>query len=191
MADLDDLVDLAAAAATAAAHGRSPTPAELDRLPPALRDRRGAFVTLHVAGALNGCIGTMGGEGPLAHEVQRLAVDAALHDPRLPALGVDDLRSLEVEVSVLSPRSPIPCRGRAELVAALRPGIDGLVIASGPHRAVFLPDVWAQLPNPDAFLDHLLAKARLQPGTWPTDARAERFTTERASRRWRPTDDQP
>ena len=72
-----------------------------------------------------------------------------------------------------------------ELVAALRPGTDGLLIAAGAHRAVFLPDVWDQLPAPSEFVDHLYRKAGLAPGTWPPGMTALRFTTERFERSFR------
>ena len=43
----------------------------------------------------------------------------------------------------------------------LVPGIDGLVIAEGMHRATFLPQVWEQLREPETFLAHLKRKAGL------------------------------
>jgi AmmeMemoRadiSam system protein A len=178
------LVDIAAEAIDDALAGRRTAPRSPAELPAALRERRGAFVTLEVGGGLNGCIGTIEGDAPLAHDVARLAVEAAFADPRLPALRTEDLPELEIEVSVLSPLQPLPCASRPELLDALRPGTDGLLIGAGRHRAVFLPDVWASLPEPEAFLDHLLRKAGLRPGSWPRGAWAQRFTTQRASRRW-------
>jgi AMMECR1 domain-containing protein len=51
------------------------------------------------------------------------------------------------------------------------------------RRGVFLPDVWSHLPRPDDFLDHLLLKAAIRPGTWPEGMQAWRFTTRKAVRR--------
>lgn len=176
------LLDLAEAAILGA-FGLRGAPPPPDPRPGWLDEAHGAFVTLTVDGQLNGCIGQIDRPDPLATAIGRLALDAAFDDPRLPALAPSDLPGLEIEVSVLSPMAPIPCRDRAELLLQLRPGIDGLLIAAGGRRAVFLPDVWAQLPGPGAFFDHLLAKAGLRPGGWPSGLRAWRFTTERFRRR--------
>ena len=154
-----------------------------DPLPRWADEALGAFVTLTVDGRLNGCIGQIDQPQPLRAAIGRLAVDAALHDPRLPSLRPSDLASLEIEVSVLSPLAPIACRDRAALLDQLRPGTDGLLVAAQGRRAVFLPDVWDQLPLPDQFLDHLLAKAGLAPGGWPPGLQAWRFTTEQFRRR--------
>jgi AmmeMemoRadiSam system protein A len=189
LAELDEaamvaLVGIAEGAIDDALAGRAQHMVDLGDLPPALRVARGAFVTLRVDGALNGCIGSMAGEGALAHHVARLALEAAFEDPRLPPLGAQDLPGLEIEVSVLSPLEPVPCGTRAELLAAVRPGTDGLVIGAGRHRGVFLPDVWKSLGEPEAFLDHLQAKAGLRPGSWPAGTWAQRFTTQRCTRAW-------
>lgn len=149
---------------------------DLERLPPELSGPGGAFVTLHVGGQLNGCIGTIESADPIALSVARLAVQSAFEDPRLPALRRQDLPQLEIEISLLSTPHPIPASTRAELLANLRPGADGLILAAGRFRAVFLPVVWRQLPDPDEFLDHLLRKAGLPTFGWPDGIRAEVFT---------------
>lgn len=152
-------------------------------LRPALARPAAAFVTIHVDGRLNGCIGTVEASEPLGRAVDRLARDAALADPRLPPLRADQLARTDLEVSVLSPGEPLPAGDRQELLAALRPGRDGLVLAAGGRRALFLPDVWDQLPDPDDFVDHLLDKARLPRRPWPRGLRAERFATRAWHRR--------
>ena len=64
--DAELLLDLADASVIAGLTGRPvPLPA-LDALPAALRREVGAFVTLTVEGALNGCIGNIEGAEPLA-----------------------------------------------------------------------------------------------------------------------------
>lgn len=140
-----------------------------------------------MAGALNGCIGSLDGDEPLAHAVGRLAVAAAFHDPRLPALRPADRAALSVEISLLSPRAPIEASDQEELAAALRPGEDGVVVQVGHRRGLFLPDVWAQLPHPIDFLTHLWRKAGLRPGSWPSGLEASRFVTQRFERGSRPT----
>ncbi len=140
-------------------------------------------MTLTVAGELNGCIGNVEGIEPLGHAVARLALSAAFDDPRLPALRPVDYPHLTIELSLLSGLSTIAAGSRADLLRALRPHHDGVVVTAGPRQGLFLPSVWEQLPSPDEFLDHLWIKAGLTPRTWPTDLRAFRFTAQAYRRR--------
>jgi AmmeMemoRadiSam system protein A len=180
--DVELLLDVADDAIERALAGQRPKPPALDSLPPALRVPRGVFVTLRVGGELNGCIGAVDGVEPLGPAVARLAVSAAFGDPRLPALRPADRARLTIEISLLSPLVPIAAAGREELLSSLRPGTDGLVVAARGRRALFLPAVWEQLPQPDRFVDHLWAKAGLTPGTWPKGIETFRFTAEQHER---------
>ena len=90
---------------------------------------------------------------------------------------------------MLSSGEPVAASTRAELLATLRPGLDGLVLDAGGHRALFLPGVWCQLPDADAFVDQLLAKAGLPRRPWPRGLQAQRFTTRRWRRRLGPPPD--
>ena len=183
----DLLLDLAEAALDRALSGDHPELPALADLPPGLRRSGDAFVTLHVAGELNGCIGALDTSEPLGHAVVRLTLAAAFADPRLPVLRPGDRTHLAIEVSLLSPRSPIPARSLDELAAALHPGRDGVVVRAGRRRGLFLPDVWDQLPDRHAFLARLWHKAGLRPGTWPNGLVASRFHTQRHERHLSPT----
>jgi AMMECR1 domain-containing protein len=72
----------------------------------------------------------------------------------------------------------MPADTRGCVLEWLRPGRDGLLLVARSARGTFLPSVWAKLADPDAFLDHLLAKAGLPPHGWPADAKVWRYTTE-------------
>jgi len=181
--EVEHLLDLAEASIVDGLRGRRPVPPSSSALPVRLREPVGAFVTLTVGGALNGCIGTVDGVEPLGVAVARLAWSAAFADPRLPALRAGDYRHLTIEVSILSALVRIPAASRAELLGQLRPGTDGLVIEAGRRKGLFLPSVWEQLPDPDEFLDRLSCKAGLPPRSWPDDLEASRFTAEKHSRR--------
>lgn len=170
------LLRLARAAIDAALAGKSTDSATADD--PAL-DRPGAcFVSLHRHGALRGCIGNITPLPTLREAVTHNAVAAALRDPRFPALTPAELADTTIDISVLSALTPLPAHSEAALLAALRPGVDGLQISAGNRRAVFIPAVWDQLPQPRAFLDHLRAKAGMPTHGWPPDMHAERFTAE-------------
>lgn len=70
------------------------------------------------------------------------------------------------ELSFWRPRADIPLVLRLDLLNKLRPGIDGVIIKKGFHQSTFLPQVWEQLPDKKAFLNHLCLKAGLSENAW-------------------------
>jgi AmmeMemoRadiSam system protein A len=138
---------------------------------------RAAFVTLKKNEELRGCVGTMNAWRPLVADVAENAAAAALEDRRFSPVTLTELADLEIAISLLSGLSRIPAETEAELVAQLRPGIDGLVLRDLKRQAIFLPQVWAQLDNPRAFLDHLKVKAGLAEDYWSSALIFERFTS--------------
>lgn len=153
-------------------------PVDLERFAPLLRAPGASFVTLHVFGALRGCAGSLVPTLPLALDVARSAHRAAFLDSRFPPLGEFDLGGLHIHVSVLGPLEPLAVTSEDELVRGLRPGIDGLVIEDGPHRATFLPAVWRQLPDARGFVHALQHKAGLPEGHWSPSTRTFRYGVE-------------
>ena len=145
--------------------GEEPPPVNLDALPESLSRDGACFVTLTKRGELRGCIGSLEARRPLVEDVRANAMAAAFHDPRFPPVRTEELDDLCVEVSVLSAPQPLSYDGPDDLIAKLRPGVDGVVIESGSNRATFLPQVWDKLPDPHQFLGQLCRKAFL-----PTDA---------------------
>jgi len=173
-----ELSAIACAAVVAAARGeRYSLPS-----PPAgaLAAPGASFVTLHRDdGALRGCIGSIEPRRPLAEDVAANARAAALDDGRFAPVGADELSRMLLEISLLSPLTPLVVDSRPALLAALRRGVDGLLIDDGVRRATFLPSVWQQLPEADRFLSQLERKAGLPVGGWPRGLRVFRYTTER------------
>ncbi len=133
---------------------------------PELEEKAGAFVTLEKGGQLRGCIGYIEPIKPLWVAVKENAVNAALNDPRFPPVRPEELPSLDVEVSVLTPPEPYHYESPEELLDFLEREKPGVVLSYGPYRAVFLPQVWEQLPEPELFLDELSLKAGLPPEVW-------------------------
>jgi AmmeMemoRadiSam system protein A len=120
----------------------------------------GAFVTLHRDGQLRGCVGQVESPGPLADTVARAAVNAALHDSRFSPVEADEIRDLEIEISVLSPLEPIAPE-------AIIVGRHGLMIVQGEHRGLLLPQVAAERRWPcRVFLEEACAKAGLPRESW-------------------------
>lgn len=133
-----------------------------------LQQKRGTFVTLKEHGELRGCIGCITAGSSIVEEVKRNALHAAFDDSRFRPVDKKELAVIEVEVSILTAPTPLIYATAAELIRALRVGIDGVIILKNGHSATFLPQVWEQLPRPDDFLDHLCRKACLPAEVWRT-----------------------
>ncbi len=127
---------------------------------------RGVFVTLHKAGELRGCIGSLTGSEPILAGVRRFALCAAFEDNRFSPLRSDEFELIDIEVSVLTKPSVLNYGDGNELVAMLRPDVDGVIVRKGFSSATFLPQVWKQLPDPENFLLHLCLKAGLPGDSW-------------------------
>ena len=144
---------------------------------PGLSAPAATFVTLRSPeGELRGCIGSLEAERPLVVDVAENAYRAAFHDPRMEPIAPAELPALRIEISVLSEPEELPVHSREDLLAALRPGEDGLIVSDGGRRATFLPQVWEQLPTQDAFVDAIWEKAGRAPSHWSPTARAWRYT---------------
>jgi AmmeMemoRadiSam system protein A len=133
---------------------------------PALQEKRGTFVTLKINGQLRGCMGCLTPSETILEGILRNALNAAFNDPRFPALTVPELEETEIEISILTSPRELQYKGGDDLLAKLRPNIDGVIISKGPARATFLPQVWEQLPGTEDFLAHLCRKAGLSPDEW-------------------------
>jgi AmmeMemoRadiSam system protein B/AmmeMemoRadiSam system protein A len=175
------LVLLAAASIDHGLEHAKPLPVDLAEHPEALRQPGACFVTLKRNGQLRGCIGSPQAHRPLVQDVTDNAFKAAFRDPRFPALTPGEREGLDLSIAVLSPQTPMSFADEADFMAQLRPGRDGLIIADGPRRALFLPAVWDQLPDPKAFVQHLKRKAGMPPDHWSPAFQAWRFVTEAVS----------
>jgi len=125
----------------------------------------GAFVTLHVSGALRGCIGTAEGGGRLGRVVAHCAAAAAREDPRFRPLKPVDLDALAIEISVLS--LAVRVTHPDDLVI----GRHGVMVEHAGRRGLLLPQVAASRGWTAAtFLDHVCLKAELPADAWRTGA---------------------
>ncbi|MDP2929681.1 MAG: AmmeMemoRadiSam system protein B [Candidatus Omnitrophota bacterium] len=127
-----------------------------------LNQSMGAFVTLHEAGELRGCIGNMVGQGPLYQTIADMAIEAATGDPRFQKLSVGEIDKIDIEISVLSPLQKVKNSDEIKI-----PG-HGVIVKRGFNSGVYLPQVanetgWSK----EEFLTSLCAhKARLAPDAW-------------------------
>jgi len=139
------------------------------------------FVTLNLHGRLRGCIGSLEAHRPLIDDVRHNAVAAAFRDPRFPPLTKEEFAAVQIEVSLLSPPERISFKSEQDALAQLHPGQDGVILEYGRSRATYLPQVWAQLPEPVDFIGNLKEKAGLPADFWSDDIRLSRYSVRKYS----------
>ena len=160
------LLKIARQALEHAVRGETLPQIDLEELPPALREQGASFVTLTIDDRLRGCIGALDACQPLALDVQEHAVAAARQDYRFPQVKPAELPHIQIEVSALTPRTPLEYTHPQDLITKLRPHIDGVILQDGMRKATFLPQVWDKLPEPEVFLSHLCQKMGAPEDFW-------------------------
>lgn len=166
--------------ASAAAKKSQPKTAALKKTYPTLAQPRGVFVTLFKKNPqiekgreLRGCIGHIWPVRSLADAVCENAVGAAMRDYRFLPVTTDELTSLEIEISVLTPLK------RIESYDEIVIGRDGVVLYKNGSQAVFLPHVAEQFGwDLEQTLTQLSLKAGLGESAWKQGAKFDIFQTE-------------
>lgn len=160
-------------------HGREEaTSLDETRVSSALRQPRATFVTLRIDGELRGCCGSLRAREPLYRNVAHSAVSAAFGDPRFLPLEREEFPALDLHLSLLTTPTTLPVLTEADLLAALRPGVDGLILSEDGRQGVFLPSVWEQIPDPREFVTRLKQKMGLPLDYWSPWLKSERFEAE-------------
>ncbi len=131
------------------------------------------FVTIKRGGGiLRGCIGNIFPYLPLYRSVIRNAVAAASRDPRFPPMRKEELKDIEVEVTVLSPLEPVGDIREIEV------GKHGLYIMKDNHSGILLPQVPVEFGwDRKTFLQQVSLKAGLPGDAWK-EAQLYKFTAE-------------
>jgi AmmeMemoRadiSam system protein B/AmmeMemoRadiSam system protein A len=120
-----------------------------DSLSQTLKMKCGAFVSLHKNGHLRGCIGHFGEDVPLYQIVDSMARAAAFEDPRFPAVTPDELKDLDIEISVLTPMK------RIHDISEFTLGKQGIYMRKGGRSGTFLPQVADEVNwTKEEFLGH-------------------------------------
>lgn len=133
-----------------------------------LREKRGCFVTLNEQGSLRGCIGHIIPQAPLYKCVIENAINAATADPRFNAVRAEELKDINIDISVLTLPQQLEYSSPDDLLAKLRPNIDGVVLQYGTRSSTFLPQVWEQLPDRTYFMESLCQKQGSLKDCWKT-----------------------
>jgi AmmeMemoRadiSam system protein A len=139
---------------------------EAGGLAPKLVEQRACFVTLTSDGLLRGCIGHILPQKALYQAVIDSARNAALHDPRFPAVQPAEVDNIRIEISVLTEPQPLAFNSPEDLLEKLQPHRDGVVLRIGPFSATFLPQVWEKVSDKIEFLNCLSEKAGCRPSAW-------------------------
>ena len=138
----------------------------------ALRTPCGAFVTILQGKRLRGCIGHIEALRPLYATVRECARAAALDDPRFDPVTPEELPSLQLEISILSPLQDVTPQ-------QVEVGRHGLLISRGARRGLLLPQVAVEWRwDRDQFLEETCLKAGLPPDAWQHGARIQAFTAQ-------------
>jgi len=169
------LLEIARASVEAAVRGK-PLP-KVEETHPELLARRGCFVTLKNHGRLRGCLGHFTSNKPLFQLVNETARASATQDPRFfhDMITPEELPSLDVEISVLSPLERI--RNPLDIVL----GKHGIYIERGGAAGCFLPQVAEETGwSKEEFLGYCCShKAGLPYDAWrDPDTKVYVFTAE-------------
>ncbi|MDY6935484.1 MAG: AmmeMemoRadiSam system protein A [Spirochaetota bacterium] len=134
----------------------------------------GAFVTIHKAGMLRGCMGYIKGLESIPETIINTARSSAFEDPRFPNLTEEEFNSIDIEISILSPIEEI------RSISSIVVGRDGLIISQGNRSGLLLPQVatennWGLL----TFLENTCYKAGLNKDAWKSsDTNIEKFSAQ-------------
>lgn len=139
---------------------------------PKFRANGAVFVTIKNSGHLRGCIGHIQAVMPLYESVIKNATAACSSDPRFPPMKKEELKDMDIEISILSPFVPLKDTKNIQI------GKHGLYIIKGMQSGLLLPQVAKEFGwDRDTFLENVCMKAGLQRDAWK-DAELYTFTAE-------------
>jgi AmmeMemoRadiSam system protein A/AmmeMemoRadiSam system protein B len=100
-----------------------------------LNERHGVFVSLKKFNNLRGCIGTIAPTtNSVGEEIIRNSIEAAMHDPRFPAVLEEEMNDIDISVDVLMDAEPCSKED-------LDPKKYGVIVSKGMRRGLLLPDL--------------------------------------------------
>lgn len=144
-------------------------------IPSVLTQYGATFVTLKRNNKLRGCIGSIYPTKPLILDLIDNAKNAAFNDQRFNPLTPEEFTDLEISVSILSSIEKINFKDERDLLSKIYP--HGIIISDRDRRAVYLPEVWEQLPERNIFLNSLKEKAGLPANYFSNQFEAYKFDT--------------
>lgn len=127
----------------------------------------GVFVTLSNSLGLRGCIGYPLPDKKLFNALEEAAIAAATEDPRFPPVKSEELKSIQFEVTILTPPETILVDEPEEYLSKIKVGRNGLIVRNGFNSGLLLPQVPVEFNwNEKEFLEHTCEKAGLPKDYW-------------------------
>lgn len=126
-----------------------------------------SFVTIKLEGILRGCVGSVMPYQSLVKDLIKNSHAAAFSDSRFPGLTFDEFNKVKIKVSLLSKPKRLIFDTEEDLLKQMNSIQEGLLIRDGLKKAVFLPDVWEQIPERKEFLNQLKLKAGFKSDEFP------------------------
>ena len=141
--------------------------------PKDLFDQSGIFVTLHTIHQsdehrLRGCIGRiMSPNSTLIQSAIDSAIDAAINDPRFPAVTMEEMKNILVEVTILTVPKLLTVTDPEQYFKLIKIGKHGLIAERGYYRGLLLPQVPIEQGwDLETYLDYICMKANLPSKAW-------------------------
>ncbi|MDZ4676005.1 MAG: AmmeMemoRadiSam system protein A [Oligoflexia bacterium] len=130
-------------------------------LDPRWEHKTGLFITLKKSGNIRGSMGLLDSNTTLAETLFEVAGTAATHDSRHPPIEENEIKDLEINVTLLSEIKKLKSADDIKIKQT------GLIISRGANRAVLLPHVasdnnWSS----EQFLEACCEKAKLSHKAW-------------------------
>ena len=132
----------------------------------------GVFVTLNKPDEqgnkkLRGCIGFPTPIYSLVQATIEAAKSAAVSDPRFPAVEIEEMKEILIEVTILTPPKLMEVKDPKEYLKKIKIGRDGLIVKSGGRSGLLLPQVPVEWNwTVEEFLEHTCGKAWLSGNCW-------------------------
>jgi len=129
-------------------------------LPDRLKEKRACFVTLYKKDSgLRGCIGMFEPVNTTLWEnVIDRTIAAATKDPRFYKVRPEELKDIKIDISILTAPQDLHFSSVEDLLSKLEPHKHGVILTTKYGSSTYLPQVWEELPNKEAFLSNLCKK---------------------------------
>lgn len=138
-----------------------------------LKAKRACFVTYRIDKELRGCIGSIYPSEALFEAVIDKAISSAVHDPRFSPVKKEEVPLIHIEISVLSPITPIASLEEYDVDK------HGIILQKRGYSALFLPQVATEQGwTKEQTLFFLCRKAGLPADAWRSDCQFQIFTAQ-------------
>jgi uncharacterized protein (TIGR00296 family) len=141
----------------------------ISNAPKIFSETRGVFISLYTQSDnnLRGCIGIPEPVMPLKDALKEAAISAAVHDPRFTPITRDELKKIDIEVSILTHPQLLDVENPMEYIKKMSIGKHGLIIEFGTYRGLLLPQIAKEYNwSKKQYLSNLCTKAGMHPTAW-------------------------